>query len=623
MIAASWIYWCAALNVLGWGLSACHCLNRAGYVVGLLVAAGGWLMLQRQFGNSHRAELRRTFAFRRWRRWLPAAYGSLAALALLGGLLHAPNNYDGLAYRVPRVLHWLAAGEWHWIHTSSAWLNTRTCGYEWVTAPILLFTKTDRGLFLVGFISYLLLPGLIFSTFVRLGVRRVVAWHWMWMLPAGLGFILQAGGIANDIFGVVFPLAALNFALRTRGEKPRLYLFLTILAAALATSSKPTNIPLLLPCTLALLPGLRSLRPRLADAVPLALALIVGGLASCAPNVALNLKYCGDWTGNSAEDVVPSAASPGIVFLGNALNLTAQNLVPPVFPFFEKWNQGVLRVMPTAVLSRLEKAFPAAGAHLNLGPLENEESSGLGLVTMLLLMTSGFAAWRRRGKDQPADWLKWAVRWSPYVGLVVYMLKTPFTPSARLILPYYPLLVAPWLMGRGHGPVVHSAWWRAGTVVVWLVTVVVLILQPARPLGPAQWALSNFGNGGATGFQSRLKVVYETYARRSDVFGPITRALPPEARVVGFISYREPETSLWRPFGRHRVVHILPKDAPASWRGAGVEYVALHVRTLEVRFGCTFQEWLDRTHAVVLQRFQLRTRAAEPESEWVLAKFTQ
>ncbi len=34
-----------------------------------------------------------------------------------GGLIHAPANYDGLAYRIPRVLHWLAEGRWHLIET--------------------------------------------------------------------------------------------------------------------------------------------------------------------------------------------------------------------------------------------------------------------------------------------------------------------------------------------------------------------------------------------------------------------------------------------------------------------------------------------------------------------------
>ena len=40
------------------------------------------------------------------------------------------------------------------------------------------------------------------------------AWHWMWLMPTGYCFLLQAGSIGNDLFGAVFALAALDFALR-------------------------------------------------------------------------------------------------------------------------------------------------------------------------------------------------------------------------------------------------------------------------------------------------------------------------------------------------------------------------------------------------------------------------
>ena len=50
------------------------------------------------------------------------------------------------------------------------------------------------------------LPGLIYSVFIRLGIARKVAWHWMWLLPAGFNYALQAGSVANDAFGAVFAL---------------------------------------------------------------------------------------------------------------------------------------------------------------------------------------------------------------------------------------------------------------------------------------------------------------------------------------------------------------------------------------------------------------------------------
>src|SRR5208283_5640035 len=108
---------------------------------------------------------------------------------------------------------------------------------EWLTAPLLLFTKSDRALFLINFISFLLLPGLIFSLFTRLGVRARVAWQWMWLLPTGYTFLLQAGSAANDAFPTVYALAALDFACRAWASRRPAQLGLSALCAALLTGA--------------------------------------------------------------------------------------------------------------------------------------------------------------------------------------------------------------------------------------------------------------------------------------------------------------------------------------------------------------------------------------------------
>ncbi len=127
-------------------------------------------------------------------------------------------------------------------------MNDRACGIEWLSAPLLLFTKSDRALFLLNFIPFLLLPGLVFSIFTRLGVRARVAWQWMWLLPTGYDFLLQAGSIANDTFPAVYALAAVDFAARAWQSRRAADLWHSILAAALLTGAKASNLPLLLPC---------------------------------------------------------------------------------------------------------------------------------------------------------------------------------------------------------------------------------------------------------------------------------------------------------------------------------------------------------------------------------------
>ncbi len=57
---------------------------------------------------------------------------------------------------------------------------------EWMMAPPFLLFKTDRLFFLIDFISYLFLPGLIFSVFNGLGIGKRISWWWMWGLALRL-----------------------------------------------------------------------------------------------------------------------------------------------------------------------------------------------------------------------------------------------------------------------------------------------------------------------------------------------------------------------------------------------------------------------------------------------------
>src|SRR3984957_19098784 len=218
-LVAIWIWLCVYLNCAGWGLSAIHQLNACGYAVVLLVGAAAFFIWGQKFSGRLFPHILWLKLRRRFRRPFPLAFLILAAMAFLGGAIYAPNNFDGLTYRIPRILHWLPAGQWHWIHTPDARMNTRACGFEWLSAPLIELTNTDRWLFLINIASFLLLPGLVFSVFTKLGVRRRVAWHWMWIVPTGYCFLLQAGSIGNDLFGAPFALAAVDFALRAKISK--------------------------------------------------------------------------------------------------------------------------------------------------------------------------------------------------------------------------------------------------------------------------------------------------------------------------------------------------------------------------------------------------------------------
>src|SRR5439155_14697166 len=293
-----------------------------------------------------------------------------------GGLLYAPNNYDALAYRTPRVLHWLAEGRWHWIHTEFQRLNTRGCGMEWLTAPFIAFTRTDRLFFLINAACFLLLPGRVFTILTRLGVRPPVAWQWMWLFPTGYCFLLQAGSIGNDLFGALFAMAAIELALRARESRRIGYVWLSILSAGLMTAGKTFSLLLLPAWFVAIFPSLPLLSSRW---IISGLIALLAACASLIPSALLNLRFCGDWTGQAAEKVAAiRTGAPILHIVVNALLLMLHNLAPPVFPFAGAWNQMMQHLLTASRIEHLAQHFEPAGARMQLGEMQMEESAGLG-----------------------------------------------------------------------------------------------------------------------------------------------------------------------------------------------------------------------------------------------------
>ena len=166
-----WILLSTLLVSAGWILSALHQLNRAGYAIFfVLTGIAGFFWCQKNHWPARGFFSSTGHKFlRRCRRPLPLLFLVLALMTFLAGALYVPCNNDTNEYRIPRVWHWLAQGHWHWISTLDYRMNIAGCGFEWLCAPVMLFTQTDRFIFLLNWVSYLLLPGLIFSVFTRHG----------------------------------------------------------------------------------------------------------------------------------------------------------------------------------------------------------------------------------------------------------------------------------------------------------------------------------------------------------------------------------------------------------------------------------------------------------------------
>jgi hypothetical protein len=622
---AIWIWLCAYLNCAGWFLSAVHALNAVGYTLALAVWIATLFAGKKFFFLPALCPPPRVSCFHkfvhRFKSPFPLAFLVLTVMAFLGGAFYAPSNYDGLAYRLPRVLHWLAAGQWEWIHTDFPRVNNRACGMEWLSAPLIAIFRTDRLLFLINFISFLFLPGLTFSVLTRVGVRRRVAWHWMWIAPTGYCFLLQAASISNDSFAAPFALAAIDFALRAKVSKNPGDFFISILAAALLTSAKTANIPLLLPWAIAILPSLKSLLRR-----PLATTIIclTAALASFLPSAILNAHFSGDWSGTRLEADQPHG---NLVFrtAANIVLLGVLNVAPPVFPDAGQWNSFVQKTLPANLNLRLHETLtePPA-AELQAPEMQMEENAGLGFgVTLFLLVSTAFtAAYCRKFfsfsfHSSEALW-RAGIIVTPWISTFALLTQSEVYPIGRIIAPFYILLLPLLLLPSGHELLVKKIWWRFGAFIVFIIAALLLIISPARPLFPVGTVLNNIkASHSDSKFWARVEEVYSVYRDRNHAFAPTLRTLPPGLKILGFITYDDPETSLWHPFGSRQIIHVCPGDSATYLKGEGVEYILAKPSLFGTQFP-EFNNWLASVNARLAQKIQLNLRAESGASDWYL-----
>lgn len=582
-----------ACTSAGWGLSLLDLLNPRGFALfSALIAAGAVWMARTRKGSS----------MARWnwrlRHLFPAAFAALALLALLGGVLHPPSNPDGLTHRVPRLLNWLAEEQWHWIENAPENFNTRATGFEWMMAPIVSITRTDRWVFLLNAWSFLLLPGLVYSVFWRLGVSRRTAWHWMWIVPSGYCFLLQAGSIGNDLAGATITLAAFAFALRATSTRRISDVLYAILAAALMTNAKASNLTLLLPWAVLALPLLGLL---IRNPIKTAAVGLIAFIVSLAPNSIFNIVKIGDWSGTSLEAPTFQKLTPTVAFVGNAMNLAAQNFVPPVFPMAGWWNANVHQALPPELLTKLEESFEIGGAHITLMEMQLEVAAGLGFGVCVFLILSIIAVTIKRARQAPCKpqvpWFVTAAKWAAWISLLAYMVKTGLSTSARLIAPYYCLLLPLLLSCPCHARLTRSALWKAGGGLVFLIAAGLLAINPARPLIPAGAIFAKLAREQPeSGALAKAALLYESYALRWDALAPIRNHLPPGARNVGFLPFigsSSIETSLWRPFSERRIWWLRPGTPREEMEQKGIEYVILGADSPDIqKWGVTFSDWL-------------------------------
>jgi hypothetical protein len=259
-------------------------------------------------------------------------------------------------------------------------------------------------------------------------------------------------------------------------------------------------------------------------------------------------------------------------------------------------------------------------------PTEDWAGIGFGLSLLLVILVAGSFWIRKKNPGAPATGsvpagLCQCVLVAAWISLLAYCLKSGMTTSARLIAPYYALLLPLLLVGAEQSQIVRRGWWRMLTGGVLVLAFIVLIVAPDRPLWPAKTILSRLhGQHLDQHLISRALNVYTIYSQRSDPLAGVRGLLPPEIKTVGFIGTEDDtDISLWRPYGGRRVEHFFLTDPPEKIRERA-EYVVVGGFNLE-RHGTTFDAWQLQSGAELVATTNATMKITEGPQPWYVVRF--
>jgi hypothetical protein len=618
---AFWILvscWC---SLSGWILSCLDLLDRAGYIASLLVVFIAIFSLRRHLRVT---KGRPVFLLRKssYARLLPKLWLTTVLMSLAGGLLYHPDNYDYLTYRFPRVLHWAWDHHWYWIYTSNDRLNLSATGMEWLMAPLFVLFQTDRLFFLINLVSYLFLPGLVFSVFRQLGISGRVCWWWMWVLPCGLCFALQAGGMGNDLFAAIYLLASLHYVFKARAENAPRNLALSLLAIALLTGAKASNMPRGAVWLAMVAINRKALSPAVRRPGLLLGAVVVGALVSFVPVALINIHFTGAYTGDPTNKGKMEVHNPVAGLVANTVEIAVGNLAPPFWTHELDWNS-----FQPALRNWLHPDYPRF--NINATAFQIEETAGVGPgVTILALLGLCYGLVSRLGgsgvriRTKPGAW--WIIAGATVASLA-YLTKMGSEAAPRLFAAYYIVaILALLLFVPLDGTVTHRRLWKAVAYASVAMVFPLLLLSPGRLLLPAQLIESGFKiiHLPASAL-SQLQLSYRVRSHRVDNLGELRTQIPASEPAIGFLGGGDdPAVSPWLPFGSRKVVDVDPDMTPADLKNQHVRYVLVSDAALATRYKVKIEDLEKKWSMTLVAQSNLIFKTHRGFNVWYLLRST-
>ncbi|TAG07993.1 MAG: hypothetical protein EAZ42_12065 [Verrucomicrobia bacterium] len=606
-VTALWIFFSVWASLTGWTLSFFNSLHLSGYLIALvfLVLPAAW------FWSTTKPPAKITYGkkltlLRLWRQPSKIAWLFIAALVLAGGIMHPPSNYDALTYRLPRMYYWLQNEAWYWIDGANFRLNIAGAGFEWQSAAMVMFTGTDRWLFMLNFITFLPLPGLFFLSCRGFGIRPRIARWWMWSVPMAYGITLQASSIGNDLPAIILFLGALAFAAEARRGSPLLCLGISALAAIAMSAIKVTVLPLGLPLfafwawtAWKLLPPLRLLG--------LGLALVPAFVLCSFLPMAWNCwKHAGSWDGNPDNRNGIAVTHPIAGVVGNGLNLVVGSIAPPLLPAAGSLSKKLDSYLEkTDWYTWVQSHYPTYDLNLDT-EIPSEENSGIGLgISALLALWFWFFLRGIRAIRLPrGDFVIFSL--CMLISLFAFVLKAGGDATARLMLPWTPGLVISCL---GFCNTIPRLPRQAWALIPAFFVIPALLLNPNRPLFPVHWLASS--NLLPPNLAKRIDDVYSTYAARHSLLEPFVFHIPRGA-TVGFAGEGDHSPAgLITPLNARIVLDLNRANL------SKVQWIVGTQPGIEARIGVKFSNWSEQNLAV-RHEVQIVSKVSRGSETWFL-----
>lgn len=612
-LSAFWVVYCAWALLSGWVLSYFKKLDAEGYLTMLPLLLIGVLCVNRIPAKRPQLILQGWTSSPLMTRAPRTAWLFVILIIGIGACLHAPSNYDGLTYRLPRLLHWLQHHGWFWIGGIDYRMDIAGTGVEWMSAPLIVLFGNDRCLFLLNYLPFLFFPTWFFLAARGMGVCRKSAAVWMFLMPLAFGLVVQSGSIGNDLPGVALGLASVAFAARATRSHPLISMVLSAFCVAMMSAIKITMMPLLLPIGLFWLVQAWKCCRRPASVIAFSACLPLFAICSFLPHAVLCWQHCGAWNGNPENRYGTEIEHPLAGIVGNTLAFTTSIFAPPILP-----NANAIDARAHALLSSkswyqwLQNHYSSFDFGFRQ-ELPSEESSGIGLGVTFAMFVWTLLSRIRREPLANVVLPRWLILGSVGFATLVFLAKGGAGASiARLMLPFTPFFLFALLPYLGNPPGHQRRIWLASSLLPGFFLLPTLLINPNRPLLAPRW-LSQLP-GVPSSLSARMESVFETYARRNALLDPLLSKLPPTA-VIGYAGEIDhPHSSLFFPIGQRRVY-----DFQAATESR-CEWIIGTREGIEVRSGKSFDSWSAGNYRLVYQENLTAKVSVGPELWYIFRK---